>query len=637
MKLSAQKHLIWGLALLTALAHSLAALALAAFGWRADGYVLNGPASYIYLALTLMAVCFCLVIWRRKNDWALAWNVVLPMGLPLAAAAVWFATTLFGAKYATWGALTDDDGLFALINLAYALLGCGLALGLRWPRLLLAWAMAHGLIVLLCPFVAIAPPNLYEILPWLFVTPAYGLAAWALGWQPNRRVVSMVLGAGTFAVVAPLVMSLVGSDTSFASYSLLGAEVVWSAAALLPLGLYAWRARREWETAALEQSPSAPWMAAALTLVCGALLAGYLLGPPMLPRAGEAQPWISNTHIVPVAWLPTLAWSAWLFDVLPWLAGLLVLGGVVSGLRARPMLSLGTVNGLVWLGITLLLGWGMDSLSPLRFILNVTSEGFTSLLDWLGPLIAALGLLFIARQWERGRRPVWVLAVFLLLSLFLWLQAEMAWPYARFLFFPQPDWASVGEYAPLPPALLAGAGLALHVGLGGFGLYVVGQWIGIARGETTLAPALRRAALVGGSGVAIVYAAWYVLTTPRLIQAVPAPDAINIPRDALIVIGLALLTPLDDLWAGGLYGSMSARYADTGEYIPASSGSRGAGVFVLAPATPLRANVVIVVTVIYGNKRPYILRFTTGGANTPSATPLPEVPEQLRPVPTDTQ
>ena len=51
--------IIWSLALLTALAHSLAELALAAFGWRADGYVLNGPASAeIYRrAAALYGVC----------------------------------------------------------------------------------------------------------------------------------------------------------------------------------------------------------------------------------------------------------------------------------------------------------------------------------------------------------------------------------------------------------------------------------------------------------------------------------------------------------------------------------------------------------------------------------------------------
>lgn len=625
-----------GLALLTALAHSLAALALAAFGWRADGYVLNGPASHVYLALTLTALGASLMGWRRKDDWALAGWVVLPMGLALATDAVWFATSLFKAKYASWGALTGDDGLFALTNLAYALLGCGLALGLRWPKLLLVWVMAHGLLIILCPFVAIAPPNLYEILPWLFVTPSYGLAAWALGWKPNRRVVSLVLVVGAFAILTPLIMSLVGLDTTFASYSLLLAEIVWSAVALLPLGLYAWRARREWEVATLERAPIAPWSAAVAALVFGAVLAAYLLGPPMLPRAGETQGWISSAHIVPDAWLPTLAWSAWLFKTLPWLAGALALAGVVGAWRARPQLSFNPVNSLIGLGISISLAWALDSASPLRFILNAVSQDFNQLGNLIGPVIVTLGLVFVARQWERQKRAGWLVMVFLLVSLFLWMQVEMARPYARFLFFLQPDWARVSEYAPLPPAMLAGTGLVLHVGLGGFGLYTLWYWIGIARGEPALTPTLKRTALMIGSILLGGLAVWGALTTPRLIEAVPAPGATNVPRDTRIVIKLAPLTPLDELLAGGLYGGASARYADTGEYILASSGILEAGVFMIYPDAPLRPNTPVIVTVIYGNKRPYLLRFTTGGVDTPSATPLPAVPEHMLPVPTST-
>jgi hypothetical protein len=661
---------MWRITGVIILAHLAAAVALVAFGWRAGGYPLHGLASYIYLTLTLVAGFAFIFTWRRTGEWVEAARIGLPAWLGLVVAGVWFATSNFGAKYATWGALTGDEGLFALVNLAYTLLGCGLALGLRWPKLLLTWVLAHGSVLVLSLGVwsnalryGALVPNPPEALPWLFLPLVYGMAALALGWRPSQQTAQRI---GLFALVGLIIAGLGALNlarylashdfplTDLWSNLVIGApEVIWFTAMVLPLGWYAWRARREWDADAFERPFSTPaWLGVIFSTLFGALIAGYLLSPMMLPRAGEVQAWISQSHIVPAnAWLPTLAWSAWLFVAVRWLLIPLALLGALSWWTERRTFAITSTTWLLWLALAAWLAIALNTLTPIRFIPGVISHGFSRLGSFFGsalPVDALLllfgvgfGLLCAARAWERAlssrRRPGLMLLTFALLGLFLWLQLAFAEPFARFLFFPLPVWAAVAEYASASPALLAALGLSLHVALFVFGLAVAVRWITIARqqwrGSVEFLPTLRRLALISGSSALIVYAGWYALTAPRVVRVVPAPGATNVPRDTWVLIEFPAPNGLETLLAGGFGSGLDTHYADTGEYIPGVT-AMGPGGLTFDPEGLLRPGAPVEIIARWANKRPYVLHFTTGGPDAPSATPLPYSTDWMLPAPT---
>lgn len=227
--------------------------------------------------------------------------------------------------------------------------------------------------------------------------------------------------------------------------------------------------------------------------------------------------------------------------------------------------------------------------------------------------------------------------IFTLLGLFVWSQGVSAWTFARFLFFPLPAWMKVAEYAPASPQHLAALGLTLHLALFAFGLVTTGYWARVARQQWRSLPsfriAARRIALAGSAVVAAVGCAWYLVTTPRVVHVVPALSATNVPRDTVVVIQFSAPNGFDQFLAGGFSSGLQTRYADTGEYIPGTTmGSPGGLTF--DPDGLLRPNARVEIVARWANKRPYVLRFTTAGADIPSATPIPHPADWLQPVPT---
>jgi hypothetical protein len=579
------------------LAHLLAAFSLVAFGWRTGGYALNGLASYSYLVLAALAAVLFVATSRRTDEWAVAGRVVMAPWLALLVVGAWTATSAYGATYATWGALTGDDlPYYALLHLAYAVLGCGLALGLRWPKLLLAWAFAHaiafalGLVVFASWQLLLLSANPTEFIPILLTLAVYPLAALALGWQPPRA----------------------------------------------------------WDRSALSQQPVGPqWLAFGLASLVGLLVAAQLLSPDQLPRAGEVQRWISDLHIVPAnAWLPTLAWSAGLFVVSRWLLIPLVAFGFLAGWLHRRSLTVTPATWLVWAGLAPLLAVGLGGMTPVGLIANVVVSGFSP--AWylwqpysLLPVSLAFGLFLSARIWERplnaGARAGLALGVLAMLGLLVLAQIANAWLFARFLLAPLPAWATVAEYAPASPQLLAALGLAIHGGLAVFGFLALGRTVGIIRQQWRDLPsaglAARRLTVIGTAGVIIIGSGWYAVTDPRTVQVVPKPDAANVPRDTLVMIQFAAPNSFDTFLAAGFGGGLQARYADSGEYISGTTGLGPGGLYFDADGL-LRPNAPVEIVARWANKRPYVLRFTTAGPAEPSATPLPYPTDWPAPVPT---
>ena len=597
-----QPSLRYSLRVITAivlLAHLCAAGALVAFGWRVGGFALNGPAVCVYLVLSALASVAYLVNFRRTDPWAQAAHITLIPWLALVAAGVWYATAVFGASYAPYG-VPDDAGLYPLVNAAFALVGCGLALGLRWPRLLLTWIMAHGLVLLLS--VGILGPLALGALasdaaafaPWVFVPLVYGLAGLALGWRP------------------------------------------------------AWRARGEWVASLLEAPPNKPvWMAFVGAALFGAWLAGSLLSPERLPQAGEVQAWISSTHVVPLnAWLPTLVWSAWLFMAARWLLVPVVLLGLLAISQGSLRLTIRPATLLLWSGLAALIAFGLETLTPIGLIANVVTSGIGSLSSEWGllaasPFVLIMGWLVVAQLWERplsarGQASL-ALLILGLLALLFGSQLGGAWVYARFLFFPIASWTGVAEYAPVSPALLASLGLALHLIVITFGMVLVWLVLQRVRAEWALAgpfwSALRLAAGTSAAALLALAVVGYELTAPRPTRVVPAPGAARVPLDTLILLEFAPPSGLDSFLASGFVGGFQAHYLDTGELIEGTTGIGGDGI-IFQPAGPLRSGASVEASGRWSDKQSYVFRFTTAGQSEPAATPLALPTQWPRPVPT---
>jgi hypothetical protein len=644
------------------LAHLCAASALVAFGWRADGFALNGPAAYVYLALSALCAVIYLITLRRTDAWVEAGHLTLIPWLALVAAGVWFATAVFGATYAPYGA-ADDAGLYPLVNAAYAVIGCGLALGLHWPRLLLAWMIAHGLVLVLSlgiPILAFGAfaANAAEFAPWVFVPLVYGVAGLVLGWRPTLRTLRRVGWLALAGLFLPLVGVAVQRTGLWPNTtpivdgwaSLLSGvpQVVWFAAFVLPLGWHAWRAHGEWGAGALEQPPGrAVWMAFVGTTLFGASLAGYLLSPARLPHAVDVQVWISSARVVPVdAWLPTLGWSSWLFMAARWLLAPVVLLGLIAIGRVSLRAAVRPATALLWTGLVALIVFALESLTPVRLIANVVMSSSGGPSDEWGllaalPFVLIMGGLVTARLWERplsvrGHAYLALLA-FALLSLLFGAQAAGVWVYARFLFFPNASWTRVAEYAPVSPARLASLGLALHLIAIAFG--VVATWFVLRRprAEWGLAEtfwlALRQAAGVSGAVLLALIAISYALTTPRPTRVVPVPGATQVPLNTLIMIQFPPPTGLDSFLASGFVGGFEAHYIDTGDLIEGTTGVGGNGI-IFQPDGQLRPGTLVEATGRWSDKRSYVLRFTTAGQSEPSAMPPPLPTQWPRPVPT---
>ena len=135
------------LLLLYALAHALAAVSLLAFGLRAGGWVLH-PVAVAWYSLFVLG---SLVRGRSWRQAAPPWLLVVPPILALAMLGIFPATGLLGgAAYAPYG-LGDLHEWFVGLNVLSALALSAVALIYRWPRLLLAWATAQGLLLVTYP------------------------------------------------------------------------------------------------------------------------------------------------------------------------------------------------------------------------------------------------------------------------------------------------------------------------------------------------------------------------------------------------------------------------------------------------------------------------------------------------------
>jgi len=108
------------LVLLYILAHLLAAAGPIGFGVSAGGYPLNRWGIYGYAAAAIVAPVLGLSqLWRREEDPS-PLQLTLPPLLALWVASLYFTTAILWAEFAPY---VDVDGLFAALNLAFALAG----------------------------------------------------------------------------------------------------------------------------------------------------------------------------------------------------------------------------------------------------------------------------------------------------------------------------------------------------------------------------------------------------------------------------------------------------------------------------------------------------------------------------------
>ncbi|MFN3762190.1 MAG: Ig-like domain-containing protein [Anaerolineae bacterium] len=122
------------------------------------------------------------------------------------------------------------------------------------------------------------------------------------------------------------------------------------------------------------------------------------------------------------------------------------------------------------------------------------------------------------------------------------------------------------------------------------------------------------------------------LTWPRVVSTVPPNGATGVPQNTQVVIRMR------PSWLESLLGDPGtqffAYYPDTGKYIYGSYGFWPDRLFTFSPEGLLRPDAPVEVVVRRGWERPYRLRFTTAGPNSPTATPMPTPLHPIGPVPT---
>ena len=408
-------------------------------------------------------------------------------------------------------------------------------------------------------------------------------------------------------------------------------------ASLMPLPLLAWQTLRERPG---EGERRFPWEALVLVLwAATALATSYLTPGRTLPAPGDVQGWQSPDHVVPDAWLPTITWAAWLFAVVRWLLIPYALLGVVGTvLPTRPRLALPAFpEALLWAGVAWLTGYAWD-FSRLGFPLRVVVEP-RSVLESFLPLPGGVLLLLAGRAWERHWDRMaggfWrLVTVGSLLALLLW-TGQAAWAYGRVILAPLPAWADRWQYAPLPPTLLVGLGLVMHLILLGLGFFALGAtlraWTGTGpvtgqRGLSSLVRAVTPPLLL----LAALAGLWWWATAPPVVHTVPSNGTTAVPRDTVMRIQMGP----EKEWLGLLLGrsgqGIRTHYADTGDTIPGMSGGTSTDFF-FDPNGPLRPNAPVGVTIYRTGERPYTLRFTTAGVESPTATPMPDFPGPFGP------
>ena len=642
------------------LTHLLAAVGLIAFGLSAGGYPLNRWGIYGYAVAALLILALSLNELRRRADGPSPLLLTLPPLLALWTAGLYFTTAVLWAEFAPY---LDDDGLFALLNLAFALTGCGLALGYRWPRLLITWAGGQGLLLLTNPGLLVTTLRYgarldLEGLPLLLVPLAYGLSALALGYRIRRRRLAVWLApfalVGIAIALVPVrrllreFQSPMGLSQSEMGLLLVlsGVSTIYVAALVWGLPFHAWGVSRSWPAASRDRAPGGWVWLAFLALLYGAsyLVQGLLNVSQMLPAPGEVQGWVSQSHVVPNAYPVFMYWVPMLLTAVRWL--LLPLALIMAWeswqkrgrarLPAREFPAL-----LVWPALASLAAFSI--LIPrwgLGFVLTtVWGDGRAVVGLMLMPLAVGLGLLGLARLMETpsplpifgrgegaggGVRALAGLTAVLLLIAYLWWQGRALAAYARVLFAPSPAWVARWEYAPYDPKLAATVGLIVHGAL-----LMLGLWASWRTGQALSRPASpyavpRRVWLRVGLVVVTVtlpwVGLWYWWTDPGVVETIPPQGATDVPRDTVIVVRFGPESPLREFWSTGQ--GMNIRYADTGEYIAGEWLGGDEGIR-YDPKGLLRPNAVVEVIFYRQGRRSFVLHFTTAGGDGPTATPIP--------------
>ncbi|HOG45224.1 MAG TPA: hypothetical protein PLJ35_02170 [Anaerolineae bacterium] len=660
------------------LLHLLLVVALVTFGRIARGYPLQALAIAVYGVLAVAGTGVAVWLGRRGGDAAqhLLPGLALAVFLAVALAGAFYATPILGGlglrtEYAPY---LDDDGLFAIANVALATWVVALALVARWRGLLVAGMAAQGLALLLNPGLIAAavrhglPPDAHGLLalPLLYL-----VAGVALG--RRLRPSHLAWAAGLFAAGALLSAGLLlGASGPRALPALLsgrasvGATVprqILATGAFFPfvLGLaaFAWRLRR-WAGLdaaggaaagsghALGLAPGA-WAVAGVGMALLALVAGaswvYLgpahgLGDGWLPEAGRTLGWIGKTVPQGAYGVAGEALAA-LKGAFPWLVGAAALAWLaaagVKAARLGPhgaLRAIGFPGGLALLGLAML--WQCPLL-PFPFLYpqpplvhglaaalpHAVGQDWLGLWLWLGYALLGLALVGLSAPLSDDatqKRGGLTFCATLLASLAALALTAGLWAGATQGLLEAQRLAGL-------PALRQAAQLRLALSLPANALLAaigwataVAGWRALTRrgGPLALPGAALRRGLVLAAALAVAGGlAFWQWTAMPIATTSPANGAVDVPTNAPIVVRLR---PGPRHWGPGL----SASYAGTGEHIPGTSGGTGTGETYFAPDGGWRPHARVNVQVLGGmGLRSYTFSFTTAGGPAPDVTPLP--------------
>jgi len=423
-------------------------------------------------------------------------------------------------------------------------------------------------------------------------------------------------------------------------------STLYTVALVLGLPFHAWGVCRTWPATSGDGAPGRwAWPAfLALVYIASRLVQGLLGVGQALPRPGEVQRWVSQSHVVPDAYPGFIYWVPALLAAVRWLLLPIALiaawetcrEGVKVRLPARRFPALLAWPALASLAafLVFILPWG-----PGFVLMTVWEDGRAGVGLMLMPLVAGLGLLGLARLIEGVARD-WAkalagLATVPLLAGYLWWQGRALVAYVRVLFVPLPVWAEHWEYAPFDPRLTAAVAIVPHSGLLALGLWALCWTWRTLTCPGSLYTVPGQVWLRVGLGVAMVALPlagfWYRWTDPGVMASVPPQGATEVARDTIIVVRFKPESPLREFWSTGQ--GMTVHYADTGEHIPGATIGSGAGIS-YAPQGLLKPNAVVQLTVYRDGRRPFVLRFTTAGMDSPTATPMPRTFGPLESVPT---
>ncbi len=640
------RALAFGILLTILLAHILFVVSLVGFRLQSDGWVLHPVGVAWHSLFVLGSLVLLLHAWRGRE--ATSWLPIIPLMLTVAVVGAIPATGLIGgARYASYDPYELHE-VFVGANIALGLALMTLVLIDRRPRLLLAWSVAQGVLLLTYP------PRWAQLWRWgsicesplsligLVSLPVlYFLTLSSLGLRlPRRwgRIIALGVGVGValgiliglrHAVDLEWRGDLPQIHTEITRDLLLTLPLLPVFTGLLvPLPILARQMLREKEG---DPQRRAPWVILVLAVLVATSFAARFMQPlpaGMLPAAGQVQEWRGPDHVVPDAWLPTTSWTGWALQAARWLLVpyvLLSVGRTLletdKGLREAagrirrffdfPQALIGA--GLLWVAV---LAWDF---SRLALPMQMAAGEPPRIVGYHPAILPSLLILFLAARALRrvegaGSRWTWRwLTAGALLALLIW-TGQSVWLYGRILFAPMPAWIESTRWndLPLPRVPLAGLGLLLHLVLLGLGLFASARWVGAVlpsgrqerprqSGLLPVVVPLLVLTLVAGLG-------WW-LRAPRVVQTTPPDGVTGVPRDTAISIHMEERPWLVRAMGFGGVG-LCVRYADTGITVRGATGASQASLR-FDPETPLRPGAPVEVTVHRAGERPYTLRFTT--------------------------